>query len=634
MPVQVDRGGLLLGEQPLPLLSGEAHYWRIDPADWPAVLDGIASLGFTAVSTYVPWSRHEDAGGALRFDGGLDVERFLALAAQRGLHAVVRLGPNCGAELEDAGWPRRILEDPACQARRPGGGRYLLPTATGHAFMPSYAARSTLAAVTAWYDEVVPRLAPLQWPDGPIVAAQVDNEMGYHFQSHAFALDYHPDAIEQWHEFLSERHGEIGRLNAAYGTAYPAFGAVPAPGDGREQPLARRLDWVRFREHHLRRSLATLADLVRVRGMDRVPLLHNDFPRTTTPLDQGALERSGAVDVAGGDIYAPKEGGRYVRDFARHLDTSTRLAYLAEMGVGWLTLPWLLPMAVTPLDVEHNLWRALSGGVRAANVFMLVERDRWYASPLSVQGEPRPEYAGLFRRMLALLHDLDWGTLRRDRRVLLLENRDEDRLVAAGALLGDVVPAFSQLLPLDRRLFDDPSDRGSRLAAWTRAAASALDAAGVDTDRASTSALPDLTDYDVVLLPHVDAIDPPVLQQLCAAADADAGVTVLAGPVEVPGLTALPQPDAASLARWLPRPEFRRDDALLDLTNFTGAGREVLVAVNGGSAALTAHVHTDGPVRLIGAWRPEELADDDGSVIMELPAWGVQVFTVTRGATS
>src|SRR5205807_1338813 len=94
-------------------LSGEVHYWRLDRADWPAVLDAVADLGFEAVSTYVPWVVHD--GGD--FEGANDIEAFLALVHERGLKAMVRIGPNGGAELETSGWPRRILDDEACQAR-------------------------------------------------------------------------------------------------------------------------------------------------------------------------------------------------------------------------------------------------------------------------------------------------------------------------------------------------------------------------------------------------------------------------------------------------------------------------------------------------------------------------------------
>lgn len=626
--VEVTGEGLRLTgyDRVVPLLSGEVHFWRLDPADWPRVLDAVAELGFRTVSTYVSWARHELGPGVFDWNGRMDVVAFLALIHERGLHASVRIGPNTAAEQEDAGWPRRVLDDPACQARRPGGHPYLLATATHHAWMPSYASAATLAAIEGWYDEVVPRLVPLQWPDGPIVAAQVDNEMGFHFQAHAFALDYHPDAIAQYRRFLADCYSDdVAALNAAYGSSVVSFTDVEPPTDGSDEPEERRLDWIRFREHHLREALATLAGMARDRGLDRVPLLHNDYPRTTTPLDLGALEQTGTVDVAGADIYVTKEGGAYVTDLARHLAGSSRLPYMAELGTGWLTLPWLLPMRTTPLDEEHAGLRAFLGGVRAANVYMLVERDRWYASPLSARGEAREPRASFYRRLHAMLDDLEWTSLRRDAPVLFLENRDESRRVASTAILGAAVPPFAQMLPLDHRLFDGVG--GERLGEWERHAATALRKAGVEFDRASTSSLPDLAGYSHVILPFDMTMDAGVWKALTSG-----DATILVGPAlpsAVEQVAAVHVTDPVMIAEHLPSPVFRCDHRDVDLVRLAGPAREVLGAINSSAERVVTTVETDGVFALEGRWRPESVKGV-GLVEIELPPWAGQVWEVTR----
>jgi beta-galactosidase len=606
--VTVTGDGLLLGDRPHRLLSGEVHPWRLDPADWDTVLDAMQDLGFDTISTYVSWARHETAVGRYDFGGANDVEGFLRKVHDRGMYAVVRVGPNTAAEQDDSGWPRRILDDAACQARRPSGVPYLLATSTHQSYMPSYAAAATLANVARWYDEVCGRLAPLQWPDGPIIACQVDNEIGFHFQSHAFALDYHPDALAQYREILAEQYADIAALNAAYGTGHASFSEVEPPTDGTDEPEQWRVDWVRFREHHLRRSLATLAAMLRERGIDRVPLVHNDYPRTTTPMDLGALEATGTVDVAGADIYTTKEGGRFVRELARHLAGSSRLPYMAELGTGWLTLPWLLPMRTAAPDEEHAALRAWVHGVRAANVYMLVERDRWYGSPISATGEPREPKAAFYRRLHRMLDELEWTSLRRDVRVLILENRDVARRIASRALMGDVVPCFSQVLPLDVRLFAPDDAEEDRFTAWDRAVVDELDRLGVDADRATSSSLPDLSAYDVVAVFEPELLDPGV--RACLT-----GVTLVADPGQLAGV--------------VPAPAFAVDEPALDLVRFTGAGREVLCAVNSSAAPIDAKVSCGGKVRLRGVWTPEELAGDN-AVEVHLEPWAVQVWEVTR----
>lgn len=599
--VEAVADGLRWGGRTHRLLSGEVHFWRLDPRHWGRVLDAVASLGFETISTYVSWARHEQGPGRFDFGGHLDIEAFLRLAAERGLTAVVRLGPNTAAEQEDSGWPRRVLDDPACQARRPGGSPYVLPTATHHACMPSYASTATLAEVAGWYDAVIPRLAALQWPDGPVVAAQVDNELGFHFQGHAFALDYHPDAVAQYRAFLADEYGDIGALNAAYGWAASGFDEVAPPTDGTDQPEAWRVDWVRFREHHLRATLARLAAMVRARGLDRVPLLHNDYPRTTTPLDLGALEASGAVDVAGADIYVTKEGGRFVTDLARHLCGSSRLPYMAELGTGWLTFPWLLPMRTTPLDEQHAALRALLGGVRAANVYMLVERDRWYGSPISARGELREDKAPFYRRLHRLLDDLEWETLRRDVRVLLLEDREAARLAASRAVLGDAVPPFAQLLPLDRRLFEADDAVAISAAACGRA----LVAAGIDFDRASSSSVFEPSRYSHVVLPRADG----------AEVRGPEGVQVVADPDDLPAV--------------LPSSAFRRDAADVDVVRLLSAAREVLGLASAVGEEREVTLGFDGALALHGVWDAESVKGE-GSVRVRVPPWGVSIWEVQR----
>jgi len=594
--VTVSPEGLRLGDRVLRLLSGEVHPWRLDPADWDRVLDSVQELGFETVSCYVSWARHEVSPGAFDFSGSRDIEAFFTKVHARGMFAVVRVGPNTAAEQEDSGWPRRVLDDPACQARRPGGAPYLLATSTHQSWMPSYASKTTLAEIARWYDEVCARLSPLQWPAGPIVACQVDNEIGFHFQSHAFALDYHPDAVVQYQQFLSDLYDRDG-LNAAYGSSYGAFDQVQPPTDGTCEPEQWRVDWVRFREHHLRSTLALLSSMLRDRGMDRVPLVHNDYPRTTTPMDLGSLESSGAVDIAGADIYTTKEGGRFVRELARHLAGSSVLPYMAELGTGWLTLPWLLPMQTTPLDEEHAALRAWIHGVRAANVYMLVERDRWYGSPISARGEIREPQGSFYRRLQAMLDDLDWTSLRRDAPVLIVENRDVSRRVAARAVMGDVVPCFSQLLPLDVRLFEQDDDEADAALAWDKAMVAELDRLGIEADRAASTSLPDLSRYQAVAafggLPCANVTEP------------------------------------TQLAALLDPPAFRSSSTELDLVRLTGGGREVLAVANNSGAQVDTELICDGSVSLRGCWQPEQLKGD-GAISVSLGPWAVQVWEVTR----
>lgn len=635
--VEVTSKGLLIDGRERMLLSGEIHSWRLDPERWETILDRVVELGFGFISTYVPWSVYELSAGEFDFTSSRDIERFLRLASERGLKAIVRIGPNAGAELPDSGWPRRILDDPRCQARRSNGLPYLLATATGHSFPPSYASSVVLEEVAGWYDEVIGKLSPLQHPNGPIVACQVDNEMSFHFQGHSFALDYHPDAIDQYREFLSRRY-DLASLNDAYGWSHRSFDEVQPPKDASDLPELRRVEWIEWREEHLRTTIATLARMARERGMDRVPIFHNDYPRTTTPIDTGALEVEGAVDFAAGDIYSTKEGGRFVCDFARHLSGSTRLPFIVELGSGWLALPWLLPMEVTPQDEKVVAFQALFGGVRAFNFYMLVERDRWYGSPIGADGTLREPRASFIRDLIKLLTELDWMSLKRQAPVLLLENRTESRRVAARETLGEIVPCFSQVMPIDLRLTQPDDGQEKELRRWETGLTDVLRRNGIDYDRASSSSMPDLEKYETVLIPTLNSIDESVWDRLHAAAGR--GTQVGTGPqaptfngrlrpsdFDLGSIVILTEPEDAEAL--IPTPPFHTTDSSLDLHFFTGNGREVLAAANLGESRVESKVVFNGAARLEGRWRSDVLVGN-GSVDVSLEPWEIQIWEVSR----
>ncbi len=49
----------LVDGEPFPLIGGEIHFWRHDPAHWPALLDTARALSLTFVGTYICWQFHE-----------------------------------------------------------------------------------------------------------------------------------------------------------------------------------------------------------------------------------------------------------------------------------------------------------------------------------------------------------------------------------------------------------------------------------------------------------------------------------------------------------------------------------------------------------------------------------------------
>ncbi|MFJ4165549.1 beta-galactosidase family protein [Microbacterium sp. NPDC089698] len=141
------------------VFAGAMHYFRVHPEHWADRLARLAAMGLTAVETYVPWNFHEYRRGEHRFDGWRDLPRFLELAAEAGLDAIVRPGPYICAEWDAGGLPAWLQFD----------GPIGLRTSD-----PAF-----LAPVDEWFAALLPRLAPLQADrGGPVIAVQVENEYG------------------------------------------------------------------------------------------------------------------------------------------------------------------------------------------------------------------------------------------------------------------------------------------------------------------------------------------------------------------------------------------------------------------------------------------------------------------------
>ena len=147
-----------LDGQEFKILSGAIHYFRIQPEDWYHSLYNLKALGFNTVETYVPWNMHEPKKGQFDFQGILDIEKFLQIAQDLGLYAIVRPSPFICAEWEFGGMPAWLLTED--MRIRSSDTPYL-------------------QAVADYYDELLPRLVPrLLDKGGNILMMQVENEYG------------------------------------------------------------------------------------------------------------------------------------------------------------------------------------------------------------------------------------------------------------------------------------------------------------------------------------------------------------------------------------------------------------------------------------------------------------------------
>ncbi|MCI9225123.1 MAG: beta-galactosidase [Acutalibacter sp.] len=165
--------------EPFRIISGSIHYFRVVPEYWRDRLEKLKALGCNTVETYIPWNMHEPQKGKFRFDGMLDVERFVKLAQELGLYVILRPSPYICAEWELGGLPPWLLSEDGMRFR---------------VYYPPY-----LKHVRDYYEALMKRLVPLQIDNGgPVIMMQVENEYG------SYAND------KQYIEWLRDLMRELG----------------------------------------------------------------------------------------------------------------------------------------------------------------------------------------------------------------------------------------------------------------------------------------------------------------------------------------------------------------------------------------------------------------------------------------
>ena len=113
--LEVRGAQFLRGNEPHLIISGALHYFRVHPDLWEDRLKRLALMGCNTVETYVAWNFHAPASGVVSFEGGRDLGRFLDIAAELGLDAIVRPGPYICAEWENGGLPSWLTHDTSCR---------------------------------------------------------------------------------------------------------------------------------------------------------------------------------------------------------------------------------------------------------------------------------------------------------------------------------------------------------------------------------------------------------------------------------------------------------------------------------------------------------------------------------------
>ncbi|WP_377274209.1 beta-galactosidase [Peterkaempfera sp. SMS 1(5)a] len=160
--VGFDRHSVLLDGRRIAVWSGEFHPFRLpSPSLWRDILQKFRASGYNTVCIYVSWNYHSPAPGTYDFTGVRDLGAMLDMAAEEGLHVIVRPGPYINAEVDAGGYPGWLTATA-------GTARTDDPTYLGH--------------VDQWLTAVNAVIAPRQYTSGggTVLLYQLENEYAAH----------------------------------------------------------------------------------------------------------------------------------------------------------------------------------------------------------------------------------------------------------------------------------------------------------------------------------------------------------------------------------------------------------------------------------------------------------------------
>lgn len=84
---------------------GEIHYSRVPEECWEDELVKMKNGGIDVISSYVFWIHHEEIEGNMRFDGNLNIKKFISICKKLSLPFILRIGPWVHGEAKNGGFP-------------------------------------------------------------------------------------------------------------------------------------------------------------------------------------------------------------------------------------------------------------------------------------------------------------------------------------------------------------------------------------------------------------------------------------------------------------------------------------------------------------------------------------------------
>ncbi len=404
-----------INDEPVYLYSGEFHYFRVPRGDWRRRMALFKEAGGNCLATYIPWLIHEPTEGIFVFgDAGPqhDLEAFFETALEMGLYVIARPGPYQYSELVYGGLPRWLYENYPQLRAKTHDGKDIGPMSL------SYLHPLFLEKARRWFDVVCPIVARYTVAHGgPVAFAQFDNELtGIH--AWFGGLDYNAEAMGfgqaggRYPIYLRAHYGDIAALNRAYGTAYPAFEAIPAPAPtslSAPSDIRRMKDYFDFYLGTVAEYAQTLVSWMRASGID-APMVHNSANPEMNAYFLETIDALGVDFVLGSDHYYNLDQtwaqNNPTPQYAAKVFVSLEMLRLMGFPPTVFELPggsasnW---PPITPEDALACYMTNLAYGMRGHNLYVFTggpnlpgtgdRSDSYdYGAAISATGEVRPLY--------------------------------------------------------------------------------------------------------------------------------------------------------------------------------------------------------------------------------------------------
>ncbi|MFC5465641.1 beta-galactosidase [Lederbergia graminis] len=271
--IEIKNKQILIDGKPQLIMAGEIHYYRLDREDWQDRIDKLKMAGMNAVATYVPWLIHEPVEGEFDLTGKTrpetDLQAFIDLCQENGLYFFLRPGPFIMAEMKNEGLPYWVYEKypeivPIGWDEKPA------TTPTVDYLHPGF-----LESAKKWYEALMEVAAPRIYPNGNIIAFQLDNEIGM-LSWVSNTPDLTDFVLDDFTEWVSEKY-DANTLSERYPIDFSnkeaRNNAIRSPKESYSLYLMKDLGY--YMRHRFTKYVSVLRSYAEEFGVKGIPFVVN-----------------------------------------------------------------------------------------------------------------------------------------------------------------------------------------------------------------------------------------------------------------------------------------------------------------------------------------------------------------------